>query len=463
VGPPGGTNLYRQTYALLTTLVAFLIVIGVLVFVHELGHLIAAKSVDIEVPRFSIGFGPRIAGFFWGETEYVISALPLGGYVRMAGMEDTAALEGGEELARPPSGRDFDAKPLWARVWVVSAGVLMNFLFAIVVIAGVTFVFGEAINPTTRVAISGQESLTGAAAPLAAIPVGAEISAINGTPVESWNEVAELLASEGPGPLTLQFSDGPQVTLDLPEDGSERFTILQQIQPFSEPLIGDVIPGSAAEVAGMEEDDRVVSAAGRPVRSWTDFVDVVRAHPGQPLALVVQRDGAEVPLTVTPEPTSERDATGERSEVGRLGVRQQTDLEHRDVGAGEALGEGWDLTWSTSAAIVTLLGDLFTGDESLRSLGGPLTIGQISGEASRAGIEVMLQWMALLSVNLAVLNLLPIPVLDGGQLLFLFVEALRGRPLSIEQRLRLSHVGLIIVVGIMVWAITNDVLRLFGI
>jgi regulator of sigma E protease len=207
----------------------------------------------------------------------------------------------------------------------------------------------------------------------------------------------------------------------------------------------------------------VVSAAGRPVRSWTDFVDVVRAHPGQPLALVVQRDGAEVPLTVTPEPTSERDATGERSEVGRLGVRQQTDLEHRDVGAGEALGEGWDLTWSTSAAIVTLLGDLFTGDESLRSLGGPLTIGQISGEASRAGIEVMLQWMALLSVNLAVLNLLPIPVLDGGQLLFLFIEALRGRPLSIEQRLRLSHVGLIIVVGIMVWAITNDVLRLFGI
>ena len=162
---------------MLTTLVAFLIVIGVLVFVHELGHLIAAKSVDIEVPRFSIGFGPRIAGFHWGETEYVISALPLGGYVRMAGMEDTAALEGGEELAQEPSPRDFDAKPLWARVWVVSAGVLMNFLFAIVVVAGVAFVYGEPINPTTRVAIAQQESLTGPAAPLAAIPVGAELSA----------------------------------------------------------------------------------------------------------------------------------------------------------------------------------------------------------------------------------------------------------------------------------------------
>lgn len=448
---------------MLTTLLAFFIVIGVLVFVHELGHLIAAKSVDIEVPRFSIGFGPRIAGFFWGETEYVISALPLGGYVRMAGMEDTAALEGGEELSRPPSSRDFDAKPLWARVWVVSAGVLMNFIFAILVIAGVAFVFGESINPTTRVAIAGQDSLTGPAAPLAAIPLGAEISAINGVTVESWNDVLERLGSEDTGPLTLQFTDGQQVSLDLPEDDGERFDALQHIQPFGEPIIGDVTPGSAAEVAGMQNADRIVSAAGEPIRSWTEFVEVIRAHPGRPLELVVQRDGSQLALAVTPEPAQARDANGDRIEIGRLGVTPQEELDHREVGAGEALREGWEVTWGTSAAIVALLGDLFTGDESLRSLGGPLTIGQISGETARAGIEVMLQWMALLSVNLAVLNLLPIPVLDGGQLLFLFVEAVRGRPLSIEQRLRLSHVGLIIVVGIMVWAITNDFLKLFGI
>jgi regulator of sigma E protease len=448
---------------LLTTLVAFLIVIGVLVFVHELGHLIAAKSVDIEVPRFSIGFGPRIAGFHWGETEYVISALPLGGYVRMAGMEDTAALEGGEELARPPSARDFDAKPLWARVWVVSAGVLMNFLFAIVVIAGVALIWGEPVNPTTRVAIAGQDSLAGPAAPLAAIPLGAEISAVDGVRVETWNDVLDQLSAQGAGPMAIQFSDGQQVALDLPENETDRFDVLQRIQPFGEPLIGEVNPGSAADVAGIEEDDRVISAAGRPIRSWTEFVDVVRANPGQALQLVVQRDGAAVPLTVTPEPTQERNAEGDQVEIGRLGVAQQIELDHRDIGFGEAVRNGWDVTWSTSAAIVRLLGDLFTGDASPRSLGGPLTIGQISGETARAGMEVMLQWMALLSVNLAVLNLLPIPVLDGGQLLFLFIEAVRGRPLSVEQRLRLSHVGLIIVVGIMVWAITNDFLRLFGI
>jgi regulator of sigma E protease len=166
---------------------------------------------------------------------------------------------------------------------------------------------------------------------------------------------------------------------------------------------------------------------------------------------------------VIPEPIQERLPSGDRVEIGRLGVAQQVELGHRDIGVGEALREGWEVTWGTSAAIVHLLGDLFTGDASPRSLGGPLTIGQISGETARAGVEVMLQWMALLSVNLAVLNLLPIPVLDGGQLLFLFIEAIRGRPLSVEQRLRLSHVGLIIVVGIMVWAITNDFLRLFGI
>ena len=449
---------------MLTTLIAFLIVIGVLVFVHELGHLIAAKSVDIAVPRFSIGFGPRIAGFQWGETEYVISALPLGGYVRMAGMEDAAALEGGEELAVEPSDRDFDAKPLWARVWVVTAGVLMNFLFAIVVIAGVTYVYGESILPTTRVAISGQDAATGAAAPLAAIPVGAELSAVDGHAVESWNDVLDRFAERSSGPLTLRFSEGQEVVLDLPTSDPERLELLERIQPFSEPLIGDVNPGSPAEVGGLRAGDRITAAGGEAVRSWTEFVDVIQAHPGEAVALTVRRGNADTTLMVTPEPAQQQGARGQPLEVGRLGVSAvRGEVRHRDVGAGEALREGWEVTWGTSATIVRLLGQLFTGEASPRSLGGPLTIGQISGETARAGLDVMLQWMALLSVNLAVLNLLPIPVLDGGQLLFLLVEGIRGRPLSVEQRLRLSHVGLLIVVGIMVWAITNDFLRIFGI
>lgn len=449
---------------MLTTLVAFLIVIGVLVFVHELGHLVAAKSVGIAVPRFSIGFGPRIAGFHWGETEYVISALPLGGYVRMAGMEDMAELEGGEELAMEPSNRDFDAKPLWARFWVISAGVLMNFLFAIVVIAMVALIWGQSINPTTRVAIAERGALSGAAAPLAAIPTGAELSAVGGELVESWNDVQERLNDAGAGALTLSFVDGQEVTLQLPSSATERLQVIDHINFFAEPVIGGVETGSAADVAGIQEGDRILRAADESVNSWTDFVDIIRAHPGREVPLLVMRDGAEVALTVTPEPVQETEVSGRRIEVGRLGVLQEgVETVHREVGFGEAVRHGWDVTWGTSVTIVKLLGDLFTGDASPRSLGGPLTIGQISGETARAGVEVMLGWMALLSINLAVLNLLPIPVLDGGQLLFLGVEAVRGRPLSVEQRLRLSHVGLILVVGIMVWAITNDFLRIFGI
>lgn len=446
------------------TLVAFLVVIGVLVFVHELGHLIAAKSVDIEVPRFSIGFGPRVTGFQWGETEYVISALPLGGYVRMAGMEDTAAMEGGTDPDHVPSGRDFDAKPLWARAWVVSAGVIMNFLFAILVIAGVGYFIGEPVISTTRVAVAEAESLPPAGAALAEVPLGAELAAVGDQPVESWNEVVETLSAAPAGPVALRFEDAPTVTLTLPAGDSARFGVLRHLEPFRPAVLGEISPGSPAAEAGLEAGDRVLSAAGQPVRTWTEFVQVIQAHPGVPVEMEVERGGSRRAVTVMPDSERELNAEMERVEIGRIGVMQQRDVvSYRPLSMGESLERGAQVTWETSTAIVSLLGDLFTGDASPRSLGGPLAIGQLSGQAARFGAEAFFQFMALLSVNLAVLNLLPIPVLDGGQLLFILVEAVRGRPLSVEQRLRLAHVGMILVVGIMVWAITNDFLRFFGI
>jgi regulator of sigma E protease len=444
----------------LITLLAFLVVIGVLVFVHELGHLIAAKSVDIECPRFSIGFGPRIAGFRWGETEYVVSLLPLGGYVRMAGMEDTSALEGEEEPDRVAGPRDFDAKPLWARIWVVIAGVVMNFVFAVVVVACVALYYGEAVDDT-RVAVAGAGELTGAAAPLAAVQDGSRIVEVGSKRVGTWNEVVETLSAAPAGPVTLRFERGDSVMLQLPADDSLRASVLRPLQPFAAAVIGEIVPGSPAAKGGLRPGDRIVSADGAPLTSWVAFVDIVRAHPGRPLQLGVQRGDSRLSVNVTPE--AERDPTARGGEVGKLGVAAQLDVEHRPVGPVRALDRGLTMAWDTSVQIVDLLRNLFTGHASPRNLGGALTIGQISGQAARAGMEVFLQWMALLSVNLAVLNLLPIPVLDGGQLLFLLVEGVRGRPLSVEQRMRLSQVGLIIVVGLMVWAITNDFLRLFGI
>ncbi len=448
------------------SILAFLVVVGVLVFVHELGHLLAAKAVDIEVPRFSIGFGPRIAGFTWGETEYVISALPLGGYVRMAGMEDMEAIEGGSDAdvdEREPSPRDFDAKPLWARAIVISAGVIMNFLFAVIVFAGVAFFYGEPINPVTRVEVIDSEELSGQAAVLADIPMGADLIAIDGEPVDSWNEVQDALSTAPAGEVTLSFEGTEPVSLTLPAADSERVAVLSPLQPFFEPIIGQVAPGTPAEAAGLEVGDRVLSAAGNPVTSWGDLVTIIEDSPGEQIGMVVERDGSRVQLTVTPEPETELDANLERVEVGKLGIAQQVELQYRPVPLLEAGRHGVVTSWTTSALIVELVGDLFTGDASPRSLGGPLAIGQISGEAAESGLDSFFTFMALLSINLAVLNLLPIPILDGGQLLFIGLEAVRGRPLSLEQRLRLSHVGLIIVVGIMIWAMTNDVLRFFGI
>ena len=443
------------------TLLAFLVVIGVLIFVHELGHLLAAKAVDIEVPRFSIGFGPRVAGFTWGETEYVISALPLGGYVRMAGMEDTSALEGGVEEEHVPSERDFDAKPLWARAMVISAGVFMNLVFAVVVLAGVAFAFGEPLNPTTRVAIGSDVPQEAAA--LQGLPLGAEITAVGGSVVETWNDVADALATAPAGPVEITFANAAPITLDLPAGDSGRARVLAPLQPFTEPFVGEVSPGSPAAEAGLERGDRILTAAGEPVATWSQFVEIVRSRPGERIEMVIDRAGER--MTVAPVAGSERELNVdmERVEIGRLGIAAEAQLVFRRMGFVDSMEYGVSTTWNTSAMIVGLVGDLLTGQASPRTLGGPLAIGQLSGQAARYGAEMFLQWMALLSVNLAILNLLPIPVLDGGQLLFIGVEAVRGRPLSIEQRLRLSHLGLIIVVGIMVWAITNDFLRFFGI
>ncbi|HET8656721.1 MAG TPA: RIP metalloprotease RseP [Longimicrobiaceae bacterium] len=447
---------------MLITVVAFLVVIGVLVFVHELGHLLAAKAVDIECPRFSLGFGPRLFGFQWGETEYVVSALPLGGYVRMAGMEETAALEGGEEPDREPSDRDFDAKPLWARIIVVIAGVVMNFLFAIAAIAAVGLAFGEPYNPETRVAVEAQPGGV-VAAPLAAVPLGARVTAVGSREVSSWEDVHDALASAPAGPLTIHFAATPDVRLDLPRDDSARTALLAPIQPYIAPVISQVSPSSPASHGGIEPGDRILSADGRPIRAWGEFVDVVRAHPDRDLPLTIERGGQPLSLTVRPERQMEENDRGVKVPVGLLGVAPEVPTAHRPIGLGQALHDGWSYTWGTAHDIVTLLGGLFTGAASPRSLGGPLTIAQISGQAARLGTDALLTFMAFLSVNLAVLNLLPIPVLDGGQLLLLLIEGIRGRPLSIEQRLRLAHVGLILVAGIMLWAITNEVLRFFGV
>jgi regulator of sigma E protease len=444
-------------------ILATIVLLSVLIFVHELGHFLAAKSVDIEVQRFSLGMGPKVAGVRIGETEFVLSALPIGGYVSMAGMQDdegAAALEGGGAEPRAASSRDFDAKPLWARVWVVSAGVLMNFLFAVLAFAAIAMIWGERVDRTREIAVRETEALPASAAPLRAVPVGAEVVAVNDRPVETWNELTRALVAAGSGEVTLRFAETEAVTFTMPVQDSLRAVVLLALRPHYEPVLGEVVPGEPGEAAGLMPGDRILSAAGQPVQTWWHFEDAIRAHPRRPLQLEIEREGERFALAVTPGLRP-----GERGgeAFGYLGVGVPRDFERREFGPIEATSRGLSDTWQFTTMIVGFLGNLITGHESPRQVGSVITIGQMSGEFARQGAEAFLWFMAVFSINLAVLNLLPIPILDGGHLMFMLIEGLRGRPLSVEQRVRLSHFGLIIVVGIMVWALTNDVLRVFGI
>jgi regulator of sigma E protease len=462
------------------TIIAFIVVLGVLIFVHELGHFMTAKMADIEVPRFSIGFGPRIIGFRRGETEYVISLLPLGGYVKMAGMEEMEHIEGGpatvndtvgadsraelEEMAthahRP---RDFESKSLPWRTLVISAGVIMNLLFAFVVFSVIAGVWGVPDDPGTRVGGVVEERLTMEAAALSEIAPGARVTAINDQPVSTWRELGLALTTARAGEIRITFEDHPPVTFMLPADDEEKGGVISAFEPAlpAEPVLEEIIAGGPADQAGLRAGDRVLQAGGRDMRTWQELVHAIKNSPGSALPLVIDRDGERMQLSVTPE----NRALDSGLRVGKIDARGPDPSVHMPrvrQGPINAVAHGARQTWDITALTLDFLGGMFSGRHSARNIGGPIMIGEMSGRFARAGAEAFLGFMAILSVNLAVLNLLPIPVLDGGHLVFLAAEAVRGRPLSIEARMRATQVGFVFIILLMTWAIGNDVLRVFG-
>jgi regulator of sigma E protease len=481
---------------MVTTILATVVVLGVLIFVHELGHFLTAKAVDIEVPRFSIGFGPKILGFRRGETEYVLSLLPLGGYVKMAGMEEMDAIEGGPEtpalagterpalqpaategsaaIAQPQAGavervrgpRDFESKSLPARALVISAGVIMNLLFAIVAFAVIAMAWGIPGDPGPRIGNVVEELLTAESKSLAAIPQGARVTRVNDESIDSWESFQTALFLAASGDARISFDNAEPVTVQLPPRDRDREPIIDALQPAVRisPVLSMVVPRGAADQAGLLAGDTVVNAGGRAVSTWQEFVSVVEANPGKPVPVTVHRNGAAVSLTLTPRDTLFANGL----HVGKIGAQQplasaRAGLPSIRQGPISAIAFGANKTWETTSITFKMLGGMFTGKQSARNIGGPIAIGQMSGQAVRLGGETFLSFMAVLSVSLAVLNLLPVPVLDGGHLVFLAIEGVRGRALSIQSRMRLTQVGFVLILMLMVWAIGNDILRVIGI
>ena len=448
------------------TILATIVVLGVLIFVHELGHFWAAKAVGIEVQRFSIGLGPKVFGFTRGETEYVLSAIPLGGYVKMGGMDDEVMerIEGGAVEARQPSPRDFDRKPIWARTLVISAGVIMNMIFAFAAYSFVAARWGIPDYATTRIGRVAVEALPAGAATLAQVEPGSRIVRIGEEPVSNWGDLVSGLYGAPTGRVTIELVDpAGTLAIDVPEDDAERRALAAAIDPWVEAGVGMTLPGSPAEQAGLEAGDRITAVAGAPVENWWDLVREIESRPDERVEVSITRAGRDLVRAVNVGGEEER-RDGQAVLVGKIGIGPPNpEMTYTRASVGEAVVHGYRETVAVSSVILGFLRDLVTGGISPRSVGSIVTIGEYSGQAAQAGFDQFLRFMALFSVNLAILNLLPIPVLDGGHLVFLGIEAVRGgRGLTAQQRLAWSNVGFLIIVGIMIWALGNDFLRLLG-
>ena len=484
----------------LKSLAGPIIVFGLVIFVHELGHFLAAKLMGVYAPRFSIGFGPALWRKRRGETEYILAALPLGGYVRMASREDeaTAFLEGGGERQPPatvggsgegklvdetvvsgrsprrdfdpeamvpfgpkpvPEDRWFESKSLPARLFIMLAGVSMNIVLAVMVMIGVVAAYGRPVVPTRVI---------GAVRPPATAPTlaqeiapGDSILAVNGVPVANWSELQRRLADHR-GPIIVLTTN--RRTIELPVNGGRGPSaqeVAAALVPYMPPVISTVADGSPARRAGVLPGDSVVAAGGAPIYSWQDLVERIERASGQALTLEVVRGGERLALGVTPEATEVTDPrTGRKATVGRIGVGVRDITAREAVSFPEAVSTGWNATWVMSGLIVEVLRGLLTGQVSVENLGGPIMIASVSAEAARTGLETLLMLLALLSINVAIFNLLPIPILDGGQILLTIVEAAKGSAFSARTREYILRAGLLAIALLFIIVMWNDIARI---
>jgi regulator of sigma E protease len=390
----------------------------------------------------------------------------------MAGMEEMEGVEGpdnphvpgrADAPRRQPGPRDFESKPLWARMLVISAGVIMNVLFAFVAFAAIGVVWGVPRIPEPVVGNIIEEFLPEGATALTAVPRMARVNGIGRDTIEDFEELRLALTTARSGPVEIRFADAPPITIDIPSSDSARLSLIASFDPVqqSPPVLGGVTEGQPADLAGLRAGDRIIGARSQAIESWQEFSAAIEASVDGPLDLRVARDADTLDLTVLPEVRTLPNGV----RVARIGVSGRVAMasEPRDkLGVAPAFAWGVTETWRWVGLTFDFLGGMLTGRISPRQMGGPVMIAQISGEAARLGMEQFISFMALLSVNLAVLNLLPIPVLDGGHLLFLLVEAVRRRPVSLEARMRWTKVGFVVIIMLMVFAVGNDLVRWIG-
>ena len=445
-------------------IVAFAITLGVLVVFHELGHYVIARLAGVKVLRFSVGFGRLVWSRRFGrdQTEWALSAIPLGGYVKMVDER-----EGHVEAA--DLSRAFNRQSVWRRIAIVAAGPLANLLLAVLLFAG-TFVSGV---PGQRALLAEPPPSTPAAA--SDVRAGDRVVGVDGEPVGSWQELRwRVVRAQG----------NDRIALSLVRDNLDREPIRRELSiaglgtedwegnPLSTlglradlgaPIVDQVLPGKPAERAGLVNGDRILAVDGRPMRSPSDVASLTNAHPGETLTYRVQRGATTLELPVSVESSEQN---GRR--IGLAGVRLRIDPEVAErsavvvrYGLGESLVQGFRKTWELSAFTVRMLGRIVTGDASLKNISGPLTMADIAGQSAQAGTLVFVSYLALISISLGVLNLLPVPLLDGGHLLYYLAEIIKGSPVSDRAFEVGQRIGMAMLAVLMALALFNDVSRLF--
>ncbi len=442
--------------------------LGILVFVHELGHFLAAKMFGMRVEQFSIGFPPKLVSKVIGETEYRIGATPLGGYVKIAGMIDES-LDSDFEVSEPQPW-EFRSKPVWQRIIVISAGVIFNLVLAAAIFIGIKLTWGETYIPADMVPSIYVED--GSVAYRIGFRSGDRIWAVNGRPIERFDEILGMRALAADQATFSVERDGQVEIITAPKDLATQVQKSTGSGVFGAGIYGDpyvrvlsVSRDGPGAKAGLANGDKILLVDGYPVRLASELIRGVEASQGHDLKLTVSRDTRDgvrqMVLSVVPELKGENYRIGIGITTIDLLFSNPNILKHRPFGVGEAIFAGFNSAWESTVATVLSFRKIVSGGENVRdSVGGPVMIGKITKEALDRGWEPFWFLVAMLSITLAILNILPIPALDGGHLLFLIYEGIVRKEPPLKFRVVVQQIGMVMILGLMVFLIVNDILKL---